>query len=144
MLLDISMEISKASAAAIHGLTYLAGVPGRAPVDVKEIAKELDIAEGYLAKTFQQLSRSRLVLSRRGPSGGYVLAREPERITLLQIIEAIEGPVLTRACEFYPDEHCRLFDRCKIREQLESLREQTRKLYESVTLDAFDEQFSET
>jgi Rrf2 family protein len=137
------MEISKASAVAIHGLAYIADAPDQAPLDVKEIADGLGMPQGYLAKTLQTLSRNQLVYSRRGPRGGYQLARKPRDISLLDIIEAIEGPAPTRRCEFHPGEHCRLFERCKIRIQLESLREQTRELYQSVTLDAFGDQFAE-
>ena len=136
------MEISKASATAIHGLAYLADAPGQAPLDVKEIAGGLGMPQGYLAKTFQILSKNLLVHSRRGPKGGYVLARNPEDITLLEIVEAIEGPVATSQCEFLSDEQCRLFDRCKIRDQLQDIREQTRELYKNVTLDAFTNQFA--
>ncbi len=137
------MEISKASAVAIHGLAYIADAPDQAPLDVKEIADGLGMPQGYLAKTLQTLSRNQLVYSRRGPKGGYQLARRPHDISLLDIIEAVEGPVPARRCEFHPGEHCRLFERCKIRKQLESLREQTRELYRGVTLDAFDHQFAE-
>jgi Rrf2 family protein len=136
------MEISKASATAIHGLAYLADAPGQAPLDVKEIAGGLGMPKGYLAKTFQILSKNLLVHSRRGPKGGYVLARSPENINLLEIIEAMEGPVAAGQCEILSDEHCRLFDRCKIRDQLQNIREQTRELYRSVTLDAFTDQFA--
>ncbi len=137
------MEISKASAVAIHGLAFIADAPDLAPLDVKEIADGLGMPQGYLAKTLQTLSRNQLVYSRRGPKGGYQLARRSKDISLLDIIEAVEGPVSTRRCEFHPSEHCRFFERCKIRKQLESLREQTRELYRNVTLDAFGDQFAE-
>jgi len=136
------MEISKASVAAIRGLAYLADAQDQAPLDVKEIAGGLGMPQGYLAKIFQTLSKNHLAYSRRGPKGGYVLARKPEAISLLDIIEAVDGPVLSSQCIFPPGEHCRMFDRCKIREQLEALKEQTRELYNSVTLDSFSDQFS--
>ncbi len=137
------MEISKASAVAIHALAYIADSDDQTPLDVKEIARGLEMPRGYLAKTLQILSKNQLVYSRRGPRGGYLLGRIPENITLLNIIEAVEGPASTDRCEFHPGEHCRIFERCKIRQQLESLREQTRELYRSVTLKAFRDQFCE-
>ncbi|RJP74602.1 MAG: Rrf2 family transcriptional regulator [Candidatus Abyssobacteria bacterium SURF_17] len=135
------MEISKASVTAIHGLAYLADNSDRSPVDVSVIAKELGVSQGYLAKIFQRIARSHMVYSRRGPQGGYLLASEPEKISLLDIVEAIDGPVVTGRCELGPGEQCRLFQRCKIRRQLDKIKEQTRELYRSITLDMFSRQF---
>ncbi len=136
------MEISKASAVAIHGLAYLADAQDQAPLDVREIAGGLGMPQGYVAKIFQTLSKNQLAYSRRGPKGGYVLARRPETISLLDIIEAVEGPILSSQCIFPLGKQCRMFDRCKIREQLETLKAQTRELYKGVTLDSFSDQFS--
>lgn len=136
------MEISKAAVTAIHGLAYLASVDAQTPVDVKEIARELGISHVYLAKIFQRLSRTHLVYSRRGPHGGYVSGLQPQKISLWEIIEAVDGPIATGRCELGPSGHCPKFDRCKIREQLDKIRMQTRKLYEGITLDMFAEQFN--
>ncbi len=135
------MKMSKASVIAIHGLVYLANSESRTPLDVKEIAGDLGIPSGYLAKIFQRLSRTHLVYSRRGPQGGYLLAVEPEKISFMDIIEAVEGPVKTGGCELGVGDHCRIFYRCKIRKQLDSLKKQSRELFKSVTLDMFEGQF---
>jgi Rrf2 family protein len=135
------MEISKASVTAIHGLVYLANVGSDMPLDVKEISRDLRVPQGYLAKIFQRLSRMHLVYSRRGPQGGYSLASEPKKINLMDVIEAIDGPLVTGRCELGPSDHCRLFSRCKIRKRLDTLKKQTRELYRNITLDMFNEQF---
>jgi len=85
------MNISKASNYAICSLVYLASQANKEPIDVGEIAERLNISHGYLAKIFQLLSRARLVFSQRGPKGGYTLAHKPESITLLDVVEAVEG-----------------------------------------------------
>jgi len=136
------MEVSKAAVSAIHGLAYLANADTQEPVDVKEIARELGISHVYLAKIFQRLSHTNLVYSRRGPRGGYIPALPPERINLLEIIEAVDGPISTGRCELGPSGQCPMFGRCKIRRELDEVRKQTRKLYEDITLDTFSEQFS--
>jgi Rrf2 family protein len=136
------MEMSKASVTAVHGLVYLANFESARPVDVKEIAKELGIPSGYLAKLFQRLSRFHLVISRRGPQGGYSLAMNPKHISFMDVIEAIEGPVVIGQCDLGPGVKCRYFSRCKIRDRLDVLRQETRALYKKITLDMFDDQFA--
>ncbi len=138
----LPMQVSKAAIMAIHGLVFLATSDSRTPVDVKEVARELGVSPAYLAKVFQRLSHTHLVYSRRGPHGGYVLSLEPKQINLLVVIEAVDGPVATGWCELRPTNPCLMSNRCKIRKQLDKLREQTRKLYEDITLDMFAKQFN--
>lgn len=64
------------------------------PVSAQRVAEQRNIPEKYLTHILLQLKRSELVRSMRGAQGGYVLARDPSTITLLQIIEAIDGPVM--------------------------------------------------
>ena len=122
-------------------MVYLANAGNDSPMDVKIVAQELGLPQGYLAKIFQRLARPHLVFSRRGPQGGYVLAREREKISLLDIIEAIDGPVVIGQCELGPSEHCHLFEDCLIRKRLDFVKEQTRDLYQNITLNMFDHQF---
>jgi Rrf2 family protein len=137
-----NMEMSKASVTAVHGLVYIANLKGNRPVDVKEISQKLGIPTGYLAKLFQRLSRSQLVISRRGPQGGYSLATDPQNISFMDVIEAIEGPVITGRCDLGPGTQCKYFYRCKIRDRVDTLRQKTRALYKEITLDMFEEQFA--
>lgn len=59
----------------------------------KQIAEDTGIPVEYLRKVLQRLTRARLVQSERGRGGGFRLGKPPSKITLLQIVEAIEGPV---------------------------------------------------
>jgi Rrf2 family protein len=61
------------------------------PLQIKQIAARQRIPERYLEQLLASLRRCGLVKSQRGPKGGYLLAREPENITLLEIISCIEG-----------------------------------------------------
>lgn len=65
------------------------GVAG--PVDLKSIAESQDIPEQYLAKLVVPLKAAKLLRSSRGPRGGYELARSPEDIDLLTVVEVLEG-----------------------------------------------------
>ncbi len=135
------MEISKAAATGIHGLAYLANAKAQTPMDVKEIALKLGFSQAYLAKIFQRLSHTNLVYSRRGPRGGYVSAREPDKINLLEIIEAIDGPFSIGQCQLGPTGRCPMLERCMIRTELDKVKLQIRKLYEGITLSVFAQQF---
>jgi len=56
----------------------------------QDIAECTNVSQGYLVKVLQRLCRASLVISRRGPSGGFQLARSPEEINLLQVINAVD------------------------------------------------------
>lgn len=61
---------------------------------IEEIAGGNGISEGFLLQVFQDLKKSGLVDSKRGANGGYALSRPPESISLADIIESVEGPIL--------------------------------------------------
>jgi Rrf2 family protein len=68
------------------------------PVPAARLAELHQVSSTYLAKQLQSLSRAGLVHSVQGKSGGYVLTRSPEEITMLDVVEAIEGPQSTFVC----------------------------------------------
>jgi len=92
------MHISKSAGYAVHGLVYLVTKKSGDPVQISEIAEYQNVSRTYLAKIFQQLSTARIIVGQRGITGGYLLARDPSKITLLDIVEAVDGPVMKRHC----------------------------------------------
>jgi Rrf2 family protein len=78
---------------AICGVFDLAYNGQGEPVGIRAISERQAIPARYLEQIFQRLRRAGLVASRRGPGGGYVLARPPGEITLRDVVEAVEGPV---------------------------------------------------
>ncbi len=92
------MNISKSAGYAVHGLGYLVSNPTEEPVQIAEIAKYQNVSKTYLAKIFQQLATASIVVGQRGATGGYLLGKHPSSITLLDIVEAVDGPVLSRHC----------------------------------------------
>ncbi|MDH7514611.1 MAG: Rrf2 family transcriptional regulator [Bacteroidota bacterium] len=92
------MHISKSAGYAVHGLVYVATKGQDKPVQISEIAEFQDVSRTYLAKIFQQLSVASLIIGQRGIAGGYYLARDPSEITMLDIVEAVDGPVIKRHC----------------------------------------------
>lgn len=85
------MQFSIGCEYAIHGLLYLAIQPPDEVVLVTDIANAQNLPVSYLAKVFQLLAKAGLVKSFRGARGGYMLALPPEKITLCDITQAIEG-----------------------------------------------------
>jgi Rrf2 family protein len=78
---------------AIYGVFDLAYNGRGEPVQVRVISERQSIPIRYLEQIFQRLRRGRIVTGKRGPGGGYRLTRDPEQITLREIVEAVEGPI---------------------------------------------------
>lgn len=81
---------------ALHCCVVLTSVEG--PVPAARLAQLHDVSPTYLAKQLQALSRAGLVRSVQGKSGGYVLTRSPASITVLDVVEAIDGPDAAFTC----------------------------------------------
>jgi Rrf2 family protein len=87
------MRLSLQVQYAICGSFDLAYNGGGEPVQIRVISERQAIPPRYLEQIFQRLRRAGLVRSKRGPGGGYSLARLPSEISLYEIVEALEGPV---------------------------------------------------
>jgi len=70
------------------------------PLSARMAADRLGVSEAHLSKVLHRLTRVGLLISTRGPKGGFALCREPESVSLLEVFEAIEGPVEPAACLF--------------------------------------------
>lgn len=93
--MQVSRKVDYALRAAIH----LANDEHRSKAcSVAEIAERERIPRQFLEKIIPELIRSGLVRSRRGPHGGYVLARPAEEVTFKDVIEAVEGPISLNVC----------------------------------------------
>ncbi len=90
-------KISEAASIAFHTAAYLGQNTGRL-VSSREIARALGASENHLSKVLQRLAHSGIVLSTRGPAGGFKLRQGWERMRLLEIYEAIEGPIKPGRC----------------------------------------------
>lgn len=80
------------------GLLNLARRTSGERVMIEELSREEKIPRNFLAKIFQSLARAGLVQSIRGSGGGFSLARKPSEITVLEVIEAIEGRIALQRC----------------------------------------------
>src|SRR5947209_4013465 len=87
------MRLSSATVHALRGLAYLARHGDGRLVSAAVIAGAEGLSEGFLLKALKPLAGAGVLHSVRGPGGGYRLARPAKAITLLDVVEAVEGPV---------------------------------------------------
>jgi Rrf2 family protein len=85
------MKLTSASTYAVTALAYLAREKPDGPVTAHVIAGAEGIPELFLLKLLNPLAQAGLVRSRKGPGGGYALARDPKDVTLLEVVEAVGG-----------------------------------------------------
>jgi Rrf2 family protein len=115
---------------AIH---YIAFHQHDGVVNAKRIAEDLGIPAELLAKILQRLAKRRLIRSQNGPKGGYVLAREPRKIMVGDVLRAIEGPLGIVQC--YQDLGCPQLDRCNIRRPIWRVQSSIEQLLNTLSLD---------
>ncbi len=85
------MKLSEGVEWGLHCMSVLAGLPQGATLPTKSLAQFHGLSETYLSKHLQALTNACIIESLPGPKGGYRLVRSPEKITLLEIVEAIDG-----------------------------------------------------
>jgi Rrf2 family protein len=92
------MRMSDAVEWSIHCCSLLAALPEDQALPASRLAEYHDVPPAYLAKALQAMAAAGIVESRPGPSGGYRLARPPMEITLLEIVQAVDGPGTAFRC----------------------------------------------
>lgn len=93
------VAISEAAAIAIHAVLLLA-LKQEQPLTAGAIAGELQVSENHCVKVMQRLVHTGMVSAVRGPKGGFHLAADPAKLTLLQVYEQIDGPLVDKHCLF--------------------------------------------
>lgn len=127
-------SISEAGLIAIHGMILL--VKTKSPLSVNRMSEELDYSRHHVAKVFQGLVRMNLVKSTRGPQGGFRLAKSPDKISMLNIFEAVEGKFeVPEKCPF--DKKICAFHDCIFDNYLIDAANEFKEFMESKTLDTY-------
>jgi Rrf2 family protein len=91
------MKLTRASSYALHAVAYMAQAKSEKPVASHIIAEARKIPERFLLKVLKPLVSARVLESIKGPNGGYKLRRQPADISMLEIIEAVDGPIRGQA-----------------------------------------------
>lgn len=127
------LKLTKKADYGLIALKHLA-VSGRAgTASAKEIADAYGMPLPLLAKILQKLTKTGLLVSVPGSSGGYKLAKRPEKISALEVIHAIDGPIILTTC-FTAHGRCDQSDKCTVREPLRKVHEAIIDLLSKITI----------
>ncbi len=107
------MQITRQADYAVRAGCYLAELQPGVKATTKKIAKPQSIPLSFLAKIIAQLTVVGLLETTRGVHGGVSLARNPAEISLLEVVEAIDGPVMVNVC--VPEDYICILENCAIR-----------------------------
>jgi Rrf2 family protein len=114
---------------AIH---YIAFHQEDGAVSTKRISETFNIPHELLAKILQRLAKRGLIESQNGPKGGYVLSKAPDKITVGQVIRAVEGPINIVSC--LEDLDCPQFPRCSLRRPVQKIQASIGYLLDTMSL----------
>jgi Rrf2 family protein len=91
------MRLTRASLYALQAVVYMAGKDNEEPIPSHVIADKRNISERFLLKVLKPLVAAQVLVSAKGPHGGYRLAKPANQITLLEVMEAVDGPIRGQA-----------------------------------------------
>ncbi|HVW05784.1 MAG TPA: Rrf2 family transcriptional regulator [Vicinamibacterales bacterium] len=111
------LRLSKKADYALLAMRHLAAHHDRGAMSSRELAETYDIPSELLAKVLQKLVRGRLLVSVQGIRGGYALSRPADRISVADVIQAVDGPLTVTACSD-ADHSCEQYSKCNIRDPL--------------------------
>ena len=121
----------------LRAMVELARRYGDGPVSLSEVARIQGLSQGYLEQVAGGLRRAGLLISRRGAAGGYILAREPDAITVGDVIRVLEGEIVPMTCVASEDicaPPCTRKGQCVTRNVWLTVRMQLEKTLDNTTL----------
>ncbi|MBL9037217.1 MAG: Rrf2 family transcriptional regulator [Archangium sp.] len=130
-----ALQISRKIEYGTRAMAYMASLPEGMATSFREIARKMDVPGAFLAKILKTLVTAELVKSTRGAHGGYSLARPAQRITFLDIIEAVEGSVGVNVCTSSDAGPCQFTGMCTLHQVWRQGQAQMLDVYRSTTLD---------
>jgi Rrf2 family protein len=126
-------SLSEAASIAIHSMVLIARAGNG--INVIRIAEQTGFSKNHIAKVLQRLVKSDLLKSVRGPSGGFSLKSDPQHYSLLQIYQAIEGPIEMKDCPL-TYEVCH-FDQCIMGTVINTMTREFQEFLKTQTLDKY-------
>jgi len=123
----MSIIFSRQCEYALQAVLYLALNSNNKMISIRELTDKLEIPYHFVAKILQDLTRKGLLVSHKGPSGGFSLGKPAKEITLLDIVDAIDGMGFMENCVFgFPD--CSGDKPCAVHTQWGKIRENIYKM----------------
>ena len=135
-------KLSKKADYGLIAMKHLANHPEEHACSASEIAEEYGISATLMAKVLQRLAKHGLVAAKHGSTGGYQLARQPDKISALEVLTAIDGPVLITSC-VTSHGNCDATERCSVKEPLQRVNESVLNLLSLVTIAHLSEEKQE-
>ena len=135
-------KLSKKADYGLIAVKHLATHRNGLTFSAAEIADQYGISGTLMAKVLQRLAREGVVQARHGAAGGYQLARDPGQISALEVISAIDGPVLITSC-VTSHGNCDATPRCSVREPLRRVNESILQVLSNVTISQMSEDTQE-
>jgi len=126
------MRLTRACEYAIRCVLFLSALEKGTVASKKEIAQAMDIPNQFLGKIAQQLSRSGILEIIQGPKGGFRLSISPEKLSLLDVIEAVMGEIFLNDCILRPDS-CGMSFTCAVHNVWQKARNQLRETLRKAT-----------
>lgn len=129
------LRLTKKADYSLIALKYFAAqrLNNKEALSAKEVADNCGIPLPILSKLLQRLGKTGFLVSAYGTNGGYRLARDAKRISTLEVIRAIDGPIVLANC-FTQDEGCGHASRCTVKRPLRRIHEGILRLLESVSI----------
>ncbi|HVO73262.1 MAG TPA: Rrf2 family transcriptional regulator [Ignavibacteriaceae bacterium] len=134
----MTVIFSKKCEYGLQAVLYLAAHMDKNVVSAEEIAKKLNIPKEFVSKILQNLTESGIVYSKKGKSGGFALAKDPQKIKLIDIVAAIDGLGIFKSCVLgFPN--CNPDNPCPLHGKWGELRSKAYDMLTEENLDAFKE-----
>lgn len=130
------MQIKRETDYAIRCVFYLCGLKGDGVAMVDEISNAMEIPKSFAAKILQKLTNAGIVTSFQGIKGGFKIAKDPDKISLLDVIVVTEGPLALNIC-VDTKKKCTLSCRCKVHPFWFQIREGVENVFRDLTFDQF-------
>src|SRR5260370_38936265 len=132
-------KLSKKADYGLIAVKHLAMHRQQHACSANEIAEEYGISATLMAKVLQKLAKHSLVAAKHGSTGGYRLTKDPARISALEVITAIDGPVLITSC-VTSHGTCDATERCSVKEPLRRVNESILSVLGAVTISQMSEE----
>lgn len=128
------MKLSTRGRYGLKAMFQLALHYGDGPIPLNQIAEKQGLSENYLEQLFSTLKKEGLLNSVRGAQGGYMLSREPEKITVGNILRALEGNMAPADCVMDDNSDCSRDDSCVTRLVWLKIKDSIDEVIDSITL----------
>ena len=127
------MQVTKAGEYGVLGLMNLARRRPGEVVMIDDVSRDEHISKSFLGKIFQSLVKADIIRSNRGAGGGFMLVKRPEEITVLDIIEAVEGRITLQRC-LIETSACQAFAHCALGAVFAEAQARVREVFAQTTL----------